>query len=65
MHFLAINTSSVTLVPATLIALRASAGSKNPSEVMGAVILATTCSTLVAIIGDLVMRTINRKGKSK
>ena len=61
--FLAINTSSVTLVPATLIALRASAGSKNPSEVMGAVLFATTCSTLMAIFGDIVIRAISRKGR--
>lgn len=58
--FLAINTSSVTLVPATLVALRASAGSKNPSEIVGAVLFATTCSTLAAIVGDYIMRTVNR-----
>lgn len=61
--FLAINTSSVTIVPATLIALRASAGSKNPSEIMGAVLFATTCSTLAAILGDIVIRNICRKGR--
>lgn len=61
--FLAINTSSVTLIPATLIALRASAGSKNPSEIMGAVLFATTCSTLTAIFSDMVIRTICRKGR--
>ena len=61
--FLAINTSSVTLIPSTLIALRASAGSKNPSEIMGVVLFATTCSTLVAIIGDMVIRTLCRKGR--
>lgn len=48
--FLAINTSSVTLIPATIIAIRASAGSQNPAEVIGAIILATTISTAVAII---------------
>lgn len=61
--FLAINTSSVTIVPATLIALRASAGSKNPSEIMGAVLFATTCSTIAAILGDIVIRNICRKGR--
>lgn len=61
--FLAINTSSLTIVPATLIALRASAGSKNPSEIMGAVLFATTCSTLAAILGDIVIRNICRKGR--
>jgi len=61
--FLAINTSSVTLIPATLIAFRASSGSKNPSEIMGAVLFATTCSTLAAIFGDMVIRTFCRKGR--
>ncbi|MCR4431634.1 MAG: spore maturation protein [Tepidanaerobacteraceae bacterium] len=59
--FLAVNTSSVTLVPATLVALRASAGSRNPSEIVGAVLFATTCSTMAAIAGDYVMRMANKK----
>ncbi|ADL07641.1 nucleoside recognition domain-containing protein [Thermosediminibacter oceani] len=59
--FLAINTSGVTLVPATIIALRASAGSKNPSEVVGTILFATICSTLAAIALDYVMRILNRK----
>lgn len=48
--FLAINTSSVTLIPATLIGLRVAANSANPTEVIGAVILATTISTVSAVI---------------
>lgn len=48
--FLAINTSSVTLIPATVIAIRASAGSSNPAEIIGVVIMATSVSTAVAIL---------------
>jgi spore maturation protein A len=48
--FLAINTAGFTLVPATIIAVRSSAGSTNPAEIIGAVILATCVSTSVAII---------------
>ncbi|HHV27119.1 MAG TPA: nucleoside recognition protein [Tissierellia bacterium] len=48
--FLAINTSSVTLVPATSIAILASAGAKTPTEIIGPTIIATTVSTVVAII---------------
>ncbi|MFH1862009.1 MAG: nucleoside recognition domain-containing protein [bacterium] len=48
--FLAINTSSVTLIPATVIAIRSAAGSTNPAEVIGTIIIATSISTLVAII---------------
>lgn len=50
--FLAINTSSVTVVPATVIAYRASAGSANATEILGAALVATTCSTTVAIIAS-------------
>jgi spore maturation protein A len=47
--FLAINTSSVTIIPATVIGIRVSAGSGNPAEIIGTAILATGCSTVVAI----------------
>ena len=47
---LAINTSSVTLIPASVIAFRAAADSANPAEIIGAAIIATTASTVVAII---------------
>ncbi|MGO1369866.1 MAG: nucleoside recognition domain-containing protein [Senegalia sp. (in: firmicutes)] len=48
--FLAINTSSVTLIPATVIAYRSAAGSANPTEIIGPVIIATLASTIAAII---------------
>ena len=47
--FLAINASSVTIIPATVIGLRVSLGSQNPAEIIGTVLFATTCSTVVAI----------------
>jgi spore maturation protein SpmA len=47
--FLAINTSSVQLIPATAIALLAAAGSRNPSVIVGTALLATLCSTAVGI----------------
>lgn len=48
--FLAINTSSVTLVPASVIAYRVAAGSTNAVEIIGPAIIATTISTTTAII---------------
>jgi spore maturation protein A len=48
--FLVINTSSVQLIPATVIALRSAAGSNNPTEILGPVIVATTVNTVVGII---------------
>ncbi len=48
--FLAINTSSVQLIPATAIAFLAANGSKNPSSVIFSSLIATSVSTVVAII---------------
>lgn len=48
--FLVINTTSVTVIPATVIALRASAGSSNPTSIIGTTIIATICSTVVGVI---------------
>ena len=48
--FLAINTSSVTLLPTGVIAVRASAGSGDPAGILPTTLFATICSTTVAII---------------
>jgi spore maturation protein A len=47
--FCALNTASVQLIPATVIALRASAGSRAPAEIIGATILASLCSAVAAV----------------
>ncbi len=48
--FLAINTSSVTLLPTGVIALRAAAGSADSAGIVPTTLFATICSTTVAII---------------
>ncbi len=48
--FLAINTSSVTLLPTGVIALRAAAGSTDPAGIVPTTLFATICSTAIAII---------------
>ncbi len=48
--FLAINTSSVTLLPTGVIALRAAAGSIDPAGILPTTLFATIISTTVAII---------------
>lgn len=48
--FLAINTSSVTLLPTTVIALRASVHSNDPAAILPTTLFATFFSTFVAII---------------
>lgn len=56
--FLIINTSGVTLIPTTVISLRMMYGSANPTEIVMACIMATTISTVSAIMID---RMIARK----
>jgi spore maturation protein SpmA len=48
--FLAINTSSVQLIPATAIAILASAGSTRPTVIVGTAFFATLCAATVAVI---------------
>ncbi len=48
--FLAINTSSVQLIPATAIAFLAAGGADNPAVIVGTSIIATTCSTVAAVV---------------
>jgi len=47
--FLVINTSNVQLIPTTVIAIRAAAGSANPTEILGPVIVATALSTVIGV----------------
>ena len=47
--FLALNTASVTLIPATIIGVRISLGSTNPAEIIGTTIFASGCATVVAV----------------
>jgi spore maturation protein SpmA len=54
--FLAINTSSVTLLPTGVIALRASAGSLDAAGILPTTLFATACSTVVAILAALFYR---------
>ncbi|HST31501.1 MAG TPA: nucleoside recognition domain-containing protein [Chthoniobacterales bacterium] len=48
--FLAINTSSVQLIPATAIAILASAGSTRPTVIVGTAFFATLCAATVAVL---------------
>jgi spore maturation protein SpmA len=48
--FLAINTASIQLIPATAINLLAINGSKNPSAIVGSTLLSTAFATVCAIV---------------
>ena len=47
--FLAINTSSVQLIPATAVGILAAAGAAHPTSIIGTALVATTCSFVTGI----------------
>lgn len=53
--FLALNTACITVVPATIIAVRVSLGSANPTEIVVPTIVASACATLVAVTAARVL----------
>lgn len=48
--FLAMNTAGLTLIPVTILALRASNGSANPTDVFVPILISSFCATMVAIL---------------
>ena len=50
--FLVINTSSVTIIPTTVISLRIASGSNNPAEIMTACIITTFLSSFIGLLID-------------
>ncbi|MEK5442001.1 MULTISPECIES: nucleoside recognition domain-containing protein [unclassified Fredinandcohnia] len=50
--FLAINTASVTLIPTTVIAIRMTYNSENPTEIVGPTLVVTIISAIGAILID-------------
>lgn len=63
--FLAINTSSITIIPATVIAYRTAAGSQNPTQIIGPTILSTIVATTVAIIAVKIYAKLPKYSKTK
>lgn len=54
--FLVINTSSIQLIPTTVIALRASLGSTEPTSIILSSLIATSISTVFGITAVMIMR---------
>ncbi|EHQ88155.1 nucleoside recognition domain-containing protein [Desulfosporosinus youngiae] len=54
--FLALNTSCITLIPATIIGVRLKANSVNPTEIIGTTIVATGTAMFAAIVVDYFIR---------
>ncbi|HNX28603.1 MAG TPA: nucleoside recognition domain-containing protein [Syntrophomonadaceae bacterium] len=60
--FLALNTSCITLLPATIIGVRLSFGSANPTEIVGPCIFATCTAMVIAMSLDWWFRKKSRWG---
>jgi spore maturation protein SpmA len=54
--YLAINTSSIQLIPATAIAVLSAANSTNPTAIVGTSIMATTCAAIAAVVAAKVLQ---------
>jgi spore maturation protein SpmA len=54
--YLAINTSSIQLIPATAIAILAANKSSNPTAIVGTSIMATTCAAIAAVTAAKILQ---------
>ena len=61
--FLVINTSAITLIPATAIAIRASLGSANPQQIILPSIIAASMATIVGVTTVKIVQYIQNKRK--
>lgn len=57
--FLVLNASGLTIIPVSIMAIRAANGSLNPSEVFIPILITTFCSTLAGLIAVAVYQKIN------
>lgn len=59
--FLVINTSAITLIPVSAIAIRATLGSVNPQQIIFPAIMAATCATIVGITTVKIIQRFQKK----
>jgi spore maturation protein SpmA len=53
--FLAVNTAGLTLIPATAIAVRAAAGSSDPTIIIGTSIFGASCATIAGVLSAKIL----------
>lgn len=58
--FLVLNTSGVTIIPTSIISLRALYGSANPSEIIITALLSTMCASIAGLLLDYFIRRNNK-----
>ncbi len=59
--FLVLNTAAIQLVPANIIALRTSEGSKKPAEIIICIWIASVCATIMGIIAVKMLSAVWKK----
>ncbi len=59
--FLVLNTACIQFIPATVIAVRSAAGSKNPAEIIGTIWVATIFASITGIIAVKILSFIGRQ----
>lgn len=61
--FIILNTASLQIIPTTVIAIRSSMGSNNPTAVVFPVWIATICAAFAGIIATKIFIKLSKKGK--
>lgn len=59
--FMALNTSGVQLIPATMIGILVAAGSKNPTAIIAPTLVATAIGTVAAVIAAKILQRFYRR----
>ena len=55
--FIVLNTASIQIIPTTVIAIRSSLGSENPTSILFPVWIATVCAAIAAIsVGKILVK---------
>jgi spore maturation protein SpmA len=57
--FLVLNTSGLTLIPVSIMALRTSKGAANPADIFIPILIATFCSSVIGLIVTSIFQKIN------
>jgi spore maturation protein SpmA len=61
--FLVLNTSGLTIIPVSILVMRAQLGASSPADVFLPILIATFCSTMVGLISVAIMQRINLLNK--
>ncbi len=65
MMLIVLNTASLQIIPATIIAIRSSLGSKNPTQIIFPVWISTICAATVGIIFTKILIKCTKKWKDR